>query len=113
MKLGPTFGAEVIAAGLDGLGLYWSADTGNITGRESLTRAQNRALDVVVATHDPNKRPPQQFSPNDTAMQQFLNRAAGATWPQTLAFVQANVSNLADARVMLARLLYIIGRRTI
>jgi hypothetical protein len=52
--LGPTFGAEVIAAGLGGLPFAWGTD-GGISGRESLTPAQNATLDAVIAAHDPSK----------------------------------------------------------
>jgi hypothetical protein len=52
--LGPTFGAEVVAAGLGGLAFTWGTD-GVVSGRESLTPAQNAALDAVIAAHDPTK----------------------------------------------------------
>jgi hypothetical protein len=58
--LGPTFGDEVIAAGLGGLPFSWGPD-GDIQGRERLTPEQNSTLDGVVAAHDPTKTavPPQ------------------------------------------------------
>jgi hypothetical protein len=52
--LGPTFGDEVIAAGLGGLPFSWGPD-GDIQGRERLTPEQNATLDEVVAAHDPTK----------------------------------------------------------
>lgn len=52
---GPTFGEEVIAAGLGGLPFAWSP-FGKITGRERLTAAQNATLDAVIAAHDPTKQ---------------------------------------------------------
>lgn len=56
-KYGPTFGDEVIAAGLGGLPFSWSED--EIFGREQLTEAQNTTLDEVEAEHDPaQQRPP-------------------------------------------------------
>jgi hypothetical protein len=55
MLLGPTFGNELIAAGLGGLPLGVSSD-GRITGREKLTDAQNSKLDAVIAAHDPTKQ---------------------------------------------------------
>jgi hypothetical protein len=55
-QLGPTFGDEVIAAGLGGLPFAWGATDDTIVGRENLTAAQNTTLDGVVAAHDPNKR---------------------------------------------------------
>jgi hypothetical protein len=57
-QLGPTFGDEVIVAGLGGLPLAWGATDDTITGRESLTTEQNGTLDGVVAAHNPNKPPP-------------------------------------------------------
>ena len=55
-QLGPTFGDEVIAAGLGGLPLAWGTTDETITGRENLTAAQNSTLDAVVAAHDPSKQ---------------------------------------------------------
>ena len=54
--LGPTFGDEVIAAGLGGLPFSWGATDETITGRENLTPAQNGVLDGVVAAHDPDAK---------------------------------------------------------
>ena len=55
-QLGPTFGDEVVAAGLGGLPFAWGATDDTITGRENLTAAQNTTLDGVVAAHDPTKK---------------------------------------------------------
>lgn len=54
-QLGPTFGDEVIAAGLGGLPFAWGDTDETITGRENLTAAQNSTLDGVIAAHDPTK----------------------------------------------------------
>ena len=54
--IGPTFGDEVIAAGLGGLPFSWLPD-GTIVGRDRLTAAQNAALDQVIAAHNPAKQP--------------------------------------------------------
>lgn len=51
-RLGPTFGEEIHAAGLNGLPFSWG-DDGDIQGRERLTPEQNAVLDKVVAQHDP------------------------------------------------------------
>src|SRR5580765_373883 len=56
-QLGPTFGDEVIAAGLGGLPFSWGATDEAITGRENLTAAQNTTLDGVVTAHDATKQP--------------------------------------------------------
>lgn len=53
-KLGPTFGDEVIAAGIGGLPFAWG-DDGEFCGRENLTDEQNIVLDTVIAAHDPSK----------------------------------------------------------
>jgi hypothetical protein len=59
---GPTFGDEVIAAGLGGLPFSWTP-TGEIFGRENLTSEQNTTLDGVIAVHDPTLTAiPQQVS---------------------------------------------------
>src|SRR5262245_39268675 len=55
-QLGPTFGDEVIAAGLGGLPFTWGDTDETIEGRENLTTAQNTTLDGVVAAHDPTKK---------------------------------------------------------
>lgn len=55
-QLGPTFGDEIIEAGLGGLPLMWGATDDTITGRENLTSAQNTTLDSVIAAHDPTKK---------------------------------------------------------
>src|SRR5262245_50977861 len=52
---GPTFGDEVIAAGLGGLPFSWMPSDGTIEGRENLTTEQNSMLDSVIAAHDPTK----------------------------------------------------------
>jgi hypothetical protein len=57
-QLGPTFGNEVIAAGLGGLPFAWGDTDETITGRENLTTTQNSTLDSVVAAHDPARKPP-------------------------------------------------------
>jgi hypothetical protein len=55
-QLGPTFGDEVIAAGLGGLPFSWGATDDSITGRENLSAADNTTLDNVIAAHDPSKK---------------------------------------------------------
>jgi hypothetical protein len=54
--LGPTFGNEVIAAGLGGLPFSWGDTDETISGRENLDVAQNATLDGVIAAHDPTKQ---------------------------------------------------------
>lgn len=52
MKFGPTFGNELIAAGL-GNGLAWTSE--DLFGRDSLSPADQAKLDAVIAAHDPTK----------------------------------------------------------
>jgi hypothetical protein len=47
-QLGPTFGEEVLAAGLGGLPFSWGATSDDIFGRENLTSEQNATLDGVI-----------------------------------------------------------------
>lgn len=66
--IGPTFGDEVLAAGLGGLPFSWGGD-GKIEGRENLSPAQNAALDAVIAAHDSNLQ-----RKNSIAISAFLGR---------------------------------------
>lgn len=50
-NIGPTFGDEVIAAGLGGLPFSWGSD-GDIQGVENLTAEQVNKLETVVDDHD-------------------------------------------------------------
>ncbi len=52
--IGPTFPAELQAAGLFGLPFSWDA-AGDITFGEAMTGAQIAAVDAVYAAHDPAK----------------------------------------------------------
>jgi len=63
---GPTFGDEVLAAGLGGLPFAWTP-YGEINGRENLTIEQNATLDGVVAAHDPTAT----AVPHDISERQF------------------------------------------
>ena len=58
---GPSFGEEVIAAGLGGLSFSWGAD-GVIEGRGNLSPQQNATLDEVIANHDPAAPGPDRFN---------------------------------------------------
>jgi hypothetical protein len=55
-QLGPTFGDEIIAAGLGGTALVWGDTDETIKNRETLTTEQNTTLDGVIGAHDPNKK---------------------------------------------------------
>ena len=64
-QLGPTFGNEVIGAGLGGLPISWGATDDDISGRENLTTEQNTTLDGVVAAHNPDKKLPSKVNTSD------------------------------------------------
>nr|QIG67160.1 hypothetical protein EVB34_055 [Rhizobium phage RHph_TM26] len=53
-KIGPTFGAEVIEAGLGGLPISWGED-GDVSF-DDLTPAQKSKLTQVINAHDPEKQ---------------------------------------------------------
>jgi hypothetical protein len=55
-SLGPTFGDEVIAAGLQDAPFSWGKTSDDIL-RGNLTEAQNTTLDGVIEAHDPSKQP--------------------------------------------------------
>lgn len=69
--LGPTFGDELIAAGLGGLPISWTAegvvnrgtpdrhdDDGKLVEGLKLAAEQDAALDAVIAAHDPSAQAP-------------------------------------------------------
>jgi hypothetical protein len=87
--LGPTFGDEVIAAGLGGLPFTWGATDDTITGRENLTAAQNTTLDGVVAAHDPSKRY-KNIIPTTDWVARFTNQEWLALEKQKAADIAAN-----------------------
>ena len=74
-QLGPTFGDEVLAAGLGGLPFSWGETDETITGRENLTTAQNTTLDGVVTAHDPTKKHKNIISTTD-----FVARFTNQEW---------------------------------
>ena len=72
--LGPTFGDEVIAAGLGGLPFSWGATSDDIFGRENLTSEQNATLDGVIEVHDPTKQIVPKPEPEDVVLYNHENR---------------------------------------
>jgi hypothetical protein len=66
--LGPTFGGELAAAGLDGLPFSWGSD-GSFCGVERLSPEDYAKLQAVVAAHDPTKQPvPQTVTPRQARL---------------------------------------------
>ncbi len=53
--IGPTFPAELQAAGVLELQFSWDMD-GNIYFGESITEEQKTAIEAVYAAHDPSKQ---------------------------------------------------------
>lgn len=60
-SIGPTFGDEIIAAGLGGLPFSWGSD-GTFQFDPRMTQAQINAVLAVSAAHDPTKIRPNQRS---------------------------------------------------
>jgi hypothetical protein len=73
-QLGPTFGNEVIAAGLGKAPFVWGGDDASIIGRESLTPAQNAALDRVIKAHDHTKQPLPAVTVEDVILHDYESR---------------------------------------
>jgi hypothetical protein len=72
--LGPTFGNEVIAAGLGGLQFVWGETVDYFVGRDNLTEEQNTTLDGVIEAHDPSKQLPPDPAPEDVVLYDHENR---------------------------------------
>lgn len=62
--IGPTFGAELVAAGLGGLQISWGAD-GRIDYGASITPAQRIAIEAVLTAHNPAAVSPDQDAVRD------------------------------------------------
>jgi hypothetical protein len=54
IKIGPTFGEELIAAGLGGLPMSWS-DLGDLNFTDDVTEEQRKKVKDVLKKHDPKK----------------------------------------------------------
>ena len=65
--IGPTFGAELAAAGLGGLAFSWGSD-GTFTYGPTITNDQRAAIASVLAAHDPNAAVP------DTSLEDGMSR---------------------------------------
>ncbi len=55
MIIGPTFGDEIIAAGLGGLPFSWNT-LGDINYSREITPEQKTAIEAVLAAHDPTAK---------------------------------------------------------
>ena len=70
-QLGPTFGDELVAAGIP-LRLAWGPTDDLISGRENLSAEDNARLDEVIAAHNPALTP----VPPEISRRQFYQAAA-------------------------------------
>ena len=113
MKFGPTFGEEIIKAGLGGLPIAWNE--GEIFGRDKLTPEQNVILDAVIAAHDPNavpeiikRRDEFEAQPDRNDLWDKLQKATPGQIDNWLA---AHMTNLAEARQVMAALLKVLATK--
>lgn len=60
-KIAVHFGDEIRAVYPKGLPISWTED-GTIYGREDLSADDNTALDMILAAHDPDKKPEKKAS---------------------------------------------------
>ncbi len=112
----PTFGKELIAAGLGGLPFCWS-DDGTIQHRDQLTVAQNTTLDTVIAAHNPaqyqiavtQKAASQASYESDPRFINLLAQLDNATAAQIANFVNNNSAADAGTKDILIRILLILG----
>ncbi len=73
-KIGPSFSAELAAAGIPSLPIGWGED-GIIVGREALTSEQSATLDAVIAAHDPTKKSKAEIKTQIAALESTQHRA--------------------------------------
>jgi hypothetical protein len=88
-QLGPTFGDEVLAAGLGGLPFTWGDTDDSITGRENLSAADNATLDDVIAAHDPTRKH-KNIIPTSDWVARFTNQEWLAVEKQKATDIAAN-----------------------
>ena len=105
MNLGPSFGDELVAAGLGGLPLSWTLSTdATIDGRAALTPAQNATLDAVIAAHNPATLPARTVRENtfaaDTDRAVLIDKLKNANIAGIESYVRGIIN--ADAAVDLA-----------
>jgi hypothetical protein len=99
VKIGPTFAAELAAAGLAGAPCAWGDDGSYSIGQ--LTPAQQQTFLQVLAAHDPTKQPP--------AVLSYLQFRALFTAAENQAIMTAAQSNHA----VLDWLLQVVGAREV
>lgn len=88
MRIGPSFAAEIAAAGLLGLPFSWSED-GVLFGGD-ISEAERARVEAVVAAHDPKKEPPPPVPQviSDRQFAQALAKLGIITREEALQFVK-------------------------
>jgi hypothetical protein len=74
IAIGPTFSAELRAAGLFGLPLSWSSD-GSIAWGDGITDSQRTAVEAVLAAHNPATPDPTRI-----AARRYKAEVGGIIW---------------------------------
>lgn len=88
MRIGPTFAAEIIAAGLMGLPFAWGPD--GVTYDASLSDEDRARVEAVLAAHDPDAAAPEPV-PDAISDRQFAQALADLgviSRAEALAFVK-------------------------
>lgn len=88
MRIGPTFAAEIIAAGLMGLPFAWGPD--GVTYDASLSNENRARVEAVLAAHDPDAAAPEPV-PDEISDRQFAQALADLgviSRAEALAFVK-------------------------
>lgn len=110
-QIGPTFAAELVAAGLSGLPFSWS-DAGVFNFDAAMTQQQRDAVTAVYTAHNPATLPAEQVRAGtftaDATRVEWLNALRTSTLAQIDTFVrgkinQAGVTDLASAKACLGR----------
>ena len=114
MTIGPSFPAELQAAGLLGLPFSWGED--GVFGIDNLTVNQQNALKNVLATHNPAAAAPlsaEQVRTNTfkglPERQALLDQIRTATPAQIDTWLTNNVTTLAQARTVLGQLIKLLA----
>jgi hypothetical protein len=92
--IGPTFRAELAAAGLTGLPFAWG-DDGSLTFDARMTPDQVAAVQAIYAAHDPTKIPPPPYVKPTPV--QWLDRLPDATQD---AIYAASLTNATVAKLL-------------
>lgn len=109
MAFGPTFAAELKAAGLLGLPFTWDPDRGVILNQDDLTPAQRTALAAVVTNHNAAALTNKLAMAQDTNFTDLQSKLANATPAQVATYVNNNVTDLASAKVLLTKIILVLA----